>query len=292
MSIIIEGCDLSGKTTLAEDLNWPIMTREVGGRGRATLDNCMKLYLGYTIWVRWWMTEYVYGDIFRGSYLCSLLDIWKFKLLSDVYGAVLIHLLPSNAKLIDRHKKRQEERNLSELIKIKKGYLDLFEKYHECMPPIFYIEKLEKALRLHSILQKKAAKLLELGVTSWGTLETERIMFCGEKIPTNSRAIFPFAFRTNKGCGQYFFQALVATSITPNDVHIMNLWNKDDSLADFQAIFELLKPRKIIALGKKVSGMLTEHHVEHLGIPHPQHWKRFHYNDLIGYIRILQAAIG
>ena len=127
-------------------------------------------------------------------------------------------------------------------------------------------------------------------VDGWGTLEKDKIVICGEKISKDSRAKHPFEFRTNKGCGQYLFQALAKTGIKPGDIHIMNLWHKNGSQGDWEGALTLLQPKKIIAFGKKVQAELIRANFENVEIPHPQFWKRFHYKDIIGYIKILQEA--
>ena len=64
MGLIIEGCDLSGKTTLSKALGWSIFNKDPSAKGKDSISQCMKLETGYTIWDRWWPSEYIYGKLY------------------------------------------------------------------------------------------------------------------------------------------------------------------------------------------------------------------------------------
>ena len=44
----------------------------------------------------------------------------------------------------------------------------------------------------------------------------------------------------------------------------------------------------VIALGKKAAEACQDR--EHVELPHPQYWKRFHHHDIDEYIRVLEEA--
>ena len=290
MSIVFEGCDLSGKCTLAKSLHWPMMSRKVITRGRETLDSCMRMTTGFTAWHRWWMTEYVYDRVLRKKHICTLTDMWRFKLLSDVAGTVLIYLNPYDTQIRTRYQLREEEHSIETVLAIKAEYLKFFRDFFEMLPPFFPAEKLTDALRLHEELQQRSEQWANLEMNSWGSLDKGNILICGEKLNDNSTAKYPFDFRTNGGCGRYFFQALQRTDIRPENIHILNLWFRSGGKHRYQKALDFLQPRKIIALGKKVEKELTQFNVHCIQVPHPAYWKRFHYQEFIEYSTLLQEA--
>ncbi len=290
MAIIIEGCDLAGKTTLAKALHWKIRSKKNDARGRETLDSCMRLDTGYAVHDRWWLTEYVYGDVLRGDKICSPLDMWQFKLLGDIKGAIMIFLNPSSELIENRYYWEKEERSLESILRIKKEYVNLISKYPVFMPPTFVLKNLDEALYNHQYLQERAKLWKSFKIDSWGTLDRNATLLCGDKFNKNSGSKYPFHFSTNKGCGKYLFRALATTRLLPNAIHIMNLWHKDESQGHLKEAINFLQPRKIIALGKKVSQELQNYGFEHAIIPHPQYWKRFKYHQICAYTKLLRES--
>ena len=177
MSIVIEGADLSGKSTLAKSLHWEKVTCEDPTvRGRDSLNVYMKMAPGYYIWDRWWPTEYIYDKVLRGRNVCTKTDMWKFKLIADLQGAVIIYLRIGSVLTNLLHNERGDKHSLDYVMNIREGYRDFFSKFTDFLPPVYTKDQIKQALFIHEILTQRRYKWAGYDVKGWGTLEENKIL--------------------------------------------------------------------------------------------------------------------
>ena len=131
MAIILEGPDLSGKTTLASLLknkhDFRIHKHRIQELGaRASFLACMKLKIGYTVWDRWWPSEWIYNKLFRKDTPFTASQLWQMGMCMQVKGAVL-HILDTY-NLKKRYNKRGDARfSYEDILRIKFEYQNYLE---------------------------------------------------------------------------------------------------------------------------------------------------------------------
>lgn len=126
----------------------------------------------------------------------------------------------------------------------------------------------------------------------------EPIFLVGERYPgggtvgdgTGSRA-----FSRGQNSSIFLHRALdMLPEETSRKVYLTNYWKSGEEGSDELTFLQeksLLRPSRIVALGKKVSTRLMELGIDHAEIPHPQHAARFFYQDIARYAEEIQAAI-
>ena len=242
MSIILEGCDCSGKTTLAKSLKWPELVGNRFARGRATLDDCWKRFKpGYNIISRWWMTEYIYDKVLRGQNVCTTLDMWKFKMYGDKTGTVMLWMDPGLQTILERYLQRNDTQSIEYIKLIYLAYSGFRHTHAKFLPMSFGIEELGLALYRHDLLQKRAEKLMSFDVCSTGTLNNNCKLICGPEV-----------------LGDNFIKCLAELGLNPNNLHLLKLWNGKGLTGNYKAAIALLSPCKIIALDEKTNSFLRK----------------------------------
>jgi hypothetical protein len=299
MALVLEGCDCSGKSTLAKSLNWPIMTspQDMGLRGEECLQRGMDMYSGFTIWERWWLTELVYAKVLNRPSVCD--KIWKFrlKLLADVKGTVIVWMDPSKEELKSRYEERSDDHSLQTIFDIRDEYRRVIQDNWQFLPHFHTSRDLQTALLEHETAQAQARKFLKFNVDSWGTLRKHGILICAEALNPETKRKFnlkyPFDFphKSFAGCGRFFFECLLKTSASPGDIHIMNLWHSDGSQGEVVSAIRYLSPRIIISLGDKPFKYFKDLRKHTIKLNHPAHQKRFSSHKQLEYINKLQEAI-
>ena len=291
MALILEGCDLAGKTTIKDALNWPkANTGHITGL-KKFIPHIMTLNTGFHVWDRWWPSEFIYNTLFRKEDSLLPAHMLQFLLLANVKGAVMAYFQITQDELKRRYEQRGDNTYSYEDCK------DIYFAYHAFMTnfmkylPLCTVNDLESALLLHAFYQKKANEIKKIRIDSWGTLEEGRLLFIGYKINPKTKARYPFQFFSGAGCGQFFFECLLKTNIHPSAIHIANMQYKSEKPCEVLKLIEFLKPTKIIALGFTVATDLNHLQIEHSTIAHPSYWKRFQYKETEKYVSLLEGAI-
>lgn len=110
-----------------------------------------------------------------------------------------------------------------------------------------------------------------------GNFKKGNILIIGEqsaKPPLHPIGQDPFCGM--KGSSRWLNLQLNENLVDEGELFWINALNLDGSKADVVKIVKLLKPSKIIALGNVASNSCKENNLEHVKIPHPAYWKRFH----------------
>lgn len=241
MSIVIEGCDCTGKTSFHKALNWPVIKGDKFKRGRDSLDHWDKVFEpGYNILSRWWPTEYIYGNQFRGGSACTIEDMWRYKLFGDVNGTVLIWLTASWLVIKDRHKDRGDTISLRYMEEIHDAYKDFFDKWSHFLPPTYSLTELSFALFDHYNLQKRAAKFKCFDVDSSGTLTDCKVLVCGKGVTKRN-----------------IYKGLAKSEIRPGTIHIMDILS--ETCGNWEAAIDFLEPEEIISTDAITTNKLLTH---------------------------------
>jgi thymidylate kinase len=161
MIVIIEGCDRTGKSTLAKKIAETIGA-EVIHCGKPKTDNPFQEYLEqlvqldplkHHVFDRFYLGEYVYSTLWRGG--CKITS-GQFKLLDMVaaglHKAIVIHANADINTIIERCKKDGEDLLKPEQIE---KCVDLFNQiiYHTNLPVITYDSDVSQPLEIASIVK-------------------------------------------------------------------------------------------------------------------------------------------
>lgn len=116
---------------------------------------------------------------------------------------------------------------------------------------------------------------------------TPRVLLVGEK---RGRDDTPSAcaFRpTTKGNSASFLLESLPQSLW-KEVGMINAYEEDD----IPGLLDVLANPPVIALGRKASEKLTSLEIEHAGLPHPAHMRRFHSSETVNYGQKIHYFIG
>lgn len=73
-------------------------------------------------------------------------------------------------------------------------------------------------------------------------------------------------------------QVLDAASVKESELFWVNARFNDGSEIKLDHLVTLLRPRRVVTLGKVAERLATLQGVESTAVPHPQYWKRFHHH--------------
>jgi len=97
------------------------------------------------------------------------------------------------------------------------------------------------------------------------------------------------------GSSEYFYVILKEAGYTEPEMAFTNAYRLDKTERNFIGLVHELKQNgggllgpQIIALGNNAANVLGKQAVDHLTVPHPQYWKRFHSKQSSLYIQALR----
>lgn len=334
--IVLEGADAAGKTTLAHefikkngDANCCYLHAGIADDFWELHMNLVKLAIEecdkkLVIIDRLWLSEMVYGPIYRGktayNYAARSLDRLLLK-----HATLNILCVPKNAKKhIDEFnklkKKRHEEfrdvtdvvlwyHNLAyggNLIYAPDNYGSQFIQngdYPKRRDVMIYdrftygnfgsIEQfMTNALGVLEILQKtQYPKLLQAGYPyATGHLDMAKIVFVGEKLSPKAEYPWPWFWPEKWGSAHFLSVALHKCGFNEADGFYINVL--DHLSESVEILMEAKRQGKMfIALGKKAGDVCDDLELPTVHIPHPSYWRRFKSKDPEGYVKLLGNAI-
>ncbi|HEY6019185.1 MAG TPA: hypothetical protein VIY48_04575 [Candidatus Paceibacterota bacterium] len=71
---------------------------------------------------------------------------------------------------------------------------------------------------------------------------------------------------------------------------INSLTERTGEVRDLARVWEAFGGPNVVALGKRASRELTKQRIDHVDIPHPQFWRRFHHYQLDEYKAMIEEA--
>lgn len=294
MIVILEGVDKAGKTTLAEklkeELHWPIV--HFGKPGPRPADEYIvflkELKDKDVICDRFFVGQFVYGPLFRGSVGMTPVEVVTIERLCRKIGAVLIHVNPPypviGNRLVD----------LGDDMISATANVIAYDKFNAVIPSIKlrykqtylgnYSKDIFKVLanRVKEIRFEHSGNKAFSGI---GTCVGKKIVFVGDSL--NLRTTwegFPF---DGGPAAEYLQKCLNLSFIQETEVYITN----SDRLQR-QEVNDLIinGETQFIALGNTAYGRLKALGIKAELVPHPQYWSRFKHSDTAGYVLKLNIA--
>lgn len=302
MIIIIEGPDCAGKTTLAEMLvdelgadyhhqgpyegnpMWESIElieswKEGGSSPNLVLD---RFHLG----------ERVYGPIYRdedklGQTRQRMLERY---LLGE--SAMLIKALPPEGKALELFRERTDDEMFGD--DGEQAYLKqhwLFQAVPSYLPTIHFSFVVDTvSVVIEQIMAQVPDVNLGPGI---GDFSKGSILLVGEKQGDREETeVYPpeLVFVTSRGdsCAWWLAEQMDDAGLPERGLYWINARTPDGRLED-PYFLDLLKPRKVIALGQEAERWVVEYAGlnHYIRVPHPQHWRRFHHYQEYPLIREL-----
>jgi hypothetical protein len=288
--LILEGPDLSGKSTLAEALPGRVVHHgPPGDRSivevyaedieRYKPDGCDSI-----VFDRLHLGEMVYGPLKRGQSRLTTLHLDWFRLLIQSRGGFVVVLLPPKNVLERRLLYRIENFvSLDELYKVHDAYVPLGAEYAN-----WVVDSAEfKTTELTQILQRLELEAEPLiNWPRYGGPPKPDVLLVGDR-PSDNRRKLPerlIPFTPEPGTsGEFLFKALRI-----NQLRHYGLTNSHET--DVRGLWKTLSSPKTVALGNQAARALTEAGVPHTKVYHPQYARRFEHSALGDYATEIHRA--
>lgn len=286
MIVILEGPDGGGKTTIAEELKKTKPgTRVIHHGAYAGQDKIFVYYLASLLYAhrrphlnvifdRSWLSEAPYGRVMRGGQdrLGSLKRVLERIALG--LGAIVVNCLPSPEVLKNTYAKRSSTEypdSERKLMQVRHEYAQLRTE----LPMILFDRGRQTFTALLTEIVRQTYTNGGPGIGSWKPGVT---LMVGEQLGASHTRGWPsnWAFCGSAGCSPWFAAELDRLRVSERTLYWVNALDSRSRPTSFDFV-EGLKPSRIIALGKVASSVLDD--IPHIEIEHPQHHKRFHFND-------------
>lgn len=305
----LEGPDLAGKSTLADELEKQFLehnvavTRMKRGPLKPNQDPLTEYlvplqdYDGNGAWIldRWHLGELIYGPILRGASRLSIAQALYIELAMRSLNARQVHVTAPQEILSRRYASRGDDLiELEVLLTIRQHYYEAIGAFF----PWYWAINTD----MHSAATY-AVNLTTIQVTGptvphlrWtqGTLPAEylggprpKVLLLGDRQAAGSATlkrpavVWPFA-PWNGTSGHWLFNAMLAAGVKIYDVGIINACDRHPSRLN--AVWQALGQPPVITLGlnsRKSTEAAQVPIANH--IPHPQFARRFHHRDLVPY---------
>ena len=304
---IIEGCDGSGKTTLA---NW--LVKEHGflyyhlgppkpGEDLLTAYTRVLLTAKHSkrdvVIDRLYLGEAIYGPIMRGKDTLGRHGRTLIERLCHSLGARLVICLPR----LDICMKNWDAKQ-NDYVDTEDKFMRVYEAYEAEAKgnylPYDYTDPHE-AIHRHWMLDEAKTPLPD-GVIGNPAAE---FLIVGEQVNAK-RAIANLPFYSLEHSSLYLLEALSVSRLREENLAFTNAVRPGGKVADkhrhrrkstkdfnlLQVARSLPYFERAIALGDTAARVCAKQGVPFKKVPHPSFWKRFKYNDLKGYATLLEEA--
>lgn len=306
--IIFEGPDCSGKSTAARQLlreNGWIDSRLIHHGPYPGIKKMLpRLYVETMlpmleeregqIWDRCWLSEPIYGDVFRaGADRIGEINRRHLERFALRHGAVVVLCLPPweviSDEWIRRKSKGDDQEYLANTDQLRQVY-DHYEnlRFMTHLPVVTY------DFTTHSMNKlQRAAGHTRAGIHEWdqhiGGASNALIVLVGDKFSElkddDCNWRLPFASFNGQGSSAWLTQQLINANIREDQL----LWcNSDEDLT-------WLRDRHsevVIALGKDASARLSSQAINHVEVEHPQYMRRFKGRQRYDLIDIILKTLG
>ncbi len=298
--IIIEGPDGAGKSRLVENLVKLLDGRglvEVAHHGpypgeKRIADHYLASFAAgreqyqpapdYVILDRCWLSELVYGPIFREAVRLSSAELRILTRAALGCETVVVYALPGADVCVKNMAGREKDNYLTARPdRFKRLYAAYRDQWRELMkltglPTIVYNYAADPNARgLAQLLPHRALPPnLGPGAGSW---KRGVYLLVGEQpgqTQLGELASSDVPFSGFAGCSPWLADQLDRFGVPESRLYWVNALNRNGQRTD-HAFVEDLKPRGIIALGA-IAEEWCRDSMPYATIPHPQYWKRFH----------------
>jgi thymidylate kinase len=292
---IFEGCDGSGKTTVAQTyaestdakyVHFPALPQVTRGLARMYVEAMLPALLGYqdVVLDRCWLSETPYGEAFReGQDRLTQACRRMLERLAYRCGAVAVLCQPKWDVVKENYRKRKALEMLKNETQLRQVY-DLYRTQGTALPlvPFDYEthpmemlrQQIQQARNPNHLLSRASAGNWDGGVVLVGESFAER----KDQDPWYQ---WPFASFSGEGCSRWLTEQLDKDGIPEENL----LWVNSDQ--DLSFLHDLEWSPVVVALGDKAMETLYKEKIEAKVVKHPQYWKRFRSGELYPLLEIL-----
>lgn len=305
VTVILDGPDCAGKTmaatTALRDLE---ATRFHHGPylGETKIAHYYASSLTYqmrmeenVIMDRSWLSEPIYGGVMRGgNNRISVAHRRMLERLAWSTRSVTVIALPPWDTIHGCYMKRKADEYLNQIEKLEAVY----NKFQSAMldydlPTMVYNWEGENQRNLTERVYDLAPNYnMGPGIGHWHPGES--ILIVGDRPSPRTKfdnaskgAHLPFVSFKEDGCSGWLAEQLEEAKIPESKLYWVNAHGIHGK-AQLPAFVGFLQPRKIIALGRSAAQWCHRFRLPHEKIPHPQFWKRFHYNERYPLLEVLK----
>lgn len=305
-TVILEGPDGSGKTTLADRLrdkgykkiHFGVPTRD---QLRTEL-NMFNFYFngiraevknGYSLVVdRCHLSEPIYGPIMRGGTKMTPRVEALLERYLEAIDAQIVICLPSYRTCFNNWVARKGQEYVDSVGNFRK----IYEAYHR----LLFNPKRNRNFIWYDYTRHQAPSMANALIDLHGNQlpffavgsQHPRFMFVGERPGHSDIEDHNYAFLTPAGSSGWLFDCLTEAGYQERDVAFCNVYLRDGTLNPLlhEYLYDLTQQglQQVIALGKVADQQLTEALVPHVAVEHPQHAKRFKSSQRARYVYALE----
>lgn len=300
---IFEGPDGGGKTTLATEyakltnarlVHCGPFTSVKKDLARFYVEAMLPALLGYqdVVLDRSWLSELPYGAAFRGGK--DRIGPIKRRILERIAmrcGAVVVKCLPDVDVCVENYRKRRDLEMLThedQLRHVHACYEHLQTELDEVMYDYTtYDRGRDHAARVeYDVTElRKSVPCHVLDSSTVGN-RAGGIAIVGDAASSHKSADsliqFPFCSLSGGGCSSWLTRQLHQARIPEYNL----LWANQENGKDLLVLPAVANT--IIALGENARQALKARNIDHLHVPHPQAWKRFHHYDQYPLVDIIK----
>lgn len=294
MLIIIEGCDKSGKTTLAREISkrFNYEYQHFGAPGPEPGREYAEFLLNLkrpTVCDRFYIGEQVYGPLLRGKSLITNLQKAVIERLCRLRGAIVIYAQTPLEVCQERlAKSKDEDVTLKENEIAWKMFREVIEETHITPMCLYDSSKPDSINTLLAQLapvlntMRQMSGLASVYCSGIGTIFGDKMVVVGESL--NERVTWigkPF----DRGVSsEFLYSCLREASVPESKLYFCNA----DKLTVEEATFiRQGDTTPWLALGDKAHRKLSDLQIDHVWIPHPQYWKRFKNGERAEYVGMI-----
>lgn len=295
--VILEGPDGAGKTTLANELVAKGFHYHHCGPYRGVTSGLPRLYveamlptllgLSDVVMDRSWLSEPVYGPVYRGASRLDAVAIRMLERLAMRCETVVVLCQPTLQAVLQSFRRRKGQ----EMLDSEAQLTDVYRRYTQlttALPTVKYDYELMTPEALIDDLEGAATIAHPLNFRTAGN-KTARAALIGEAFaahkPDDPGYQWPFASFADQGCSRWLTQQLENAGIPENQL----FWFNADQPVD--EIIKLIPDCHLVALGEKAAARVSPLRYDRFSRPHPQYWKRFRSDEMYPLIPLLETLI-
>ena len=288
MRLLLEGPDGGGKTTLAQDLDWPTASYGEEAQKYEFLFNAIFNWPKTELVIdRFHLSEPVYSKHYRKKpgQVGVLYRVLERVLNSQ--GTVVINCLPSWETALENWAQNVENELIKDIVVLSKIYAE-YTEIKTFLPMAQYnYEQDDIDPIIDDLLWKSNQSYNQGPGVGWFT--PGNVLILADRTSDIGQHEVPFS-RYRTGCSAWFCGLLEEADIDECQLYWANAHNLIGTEYD-PSYIDVLKPKVIIALGARAAEYCSKHRFQCIRFDHPQYHKRFYSKreyPLISYLKGLQ----